>query len=145
MNNRYLFRGKRTDDYKKGEWEHGYFCMSRHWEGGEWNDPTIQDVDGYRRAIDPTTVGQCTGLTAAKSYRGDSEHERLLFEGDVFHLGDVNIKYVVVWHDTGLKGKQIRSSSYIGLEHWQERIVITGTIHDDDRPELLSGEKGKAE
>jgi len=58
-----------------------------------------------------------------------------LFEGDIFHLGDINIKYVVVWHDTGLKGKQIGSSSYVGLTQWKDNIVIIG--NQTDNPELL--------
>lgn len=58
-----------------------------------------------------------------------------IFEGDVYHQGDPNIKYVVVWHDTGLKGKQLGSSSYAGISYWQDRIEIIGNIHLN--PELL--------
>ena len=59
-----------------------------------------------------------------------------IYEGDVFHLGDVNIKYIVEWIDTGLKGRQSTNSSYVGLKHWQERVEVTGNIYEN--PELIS-------
>ena len=37
--------------------------------------------------IDSATLGQCTGLVATKSYRGASEQDRLVFEGDRVHDG----------------------------------------------------------
>jgi len=55
---------------------------------------------------------------------------KMIFEGDIFSLGDKNILYVVEWCDTGLKGKQTRSTSWVGLEHWQDRIEIIGNIHN---------------
>ncbi|WP_432408542.1 YopX family protein [Wukongibacter sp. M2B1] len=58
-----------------------------------------------------------------------------IYEGDIYHLGDKNIKYLVVWHDTGLIGKQVGSSSYAGLEHWQDRIEVVGNIYEN--PELM--------
>lgn len=58
-----------------------------------------------------------------------------IYEGDIFHLGDKNIKYQVVWNDTGFMGKQCGSSSYVGLEYWQERIEVIGDIWTT--PELL--------
>lgn len=54
-----------------------------------------------------------------------------IFEGDTYHHGDNNITYTVVWHDSGLIGKQNKSSSYVGLEAWADRIQIIGTIFDD--------------
>lgn len=58
-----------------------------------------------------------------------------IYEGDEYHLGDPNITYTVVWHDTGLIGKQNGSSSYAGLSHWQDRIEIIGNIYE--HPHLL--------
>ncbi|RDU22875.1 YopX family protein [Anaerosacchariphilus polymeriproducens] len=55
-------------------------------------------------------------------------------EGDIFHLGDKNIKYQVVWNDTGLQGKQIRSSSYTDLQYWGNCIEVIGNIYEN--PEL---------
>lgn len=72
MDNRYLFRGKRLDD---DEWVYGDLLTYRVL-------PVIFDKDHEQHECLATTIGQCTGLTAAKSYRGDGEDERLIFEGD---------------------------------------------------------------
>lgn len=83
-----------------------------------------QDINGlYKVAIcDASTLCQYTGLT--------DKNGKKIFEGDIFHLGDRNITYTVTWHDTGLQGKQNRSSSYVGLTYWGSRIEIIGNIHD---------------
>ena len=53
-----------------------------------------------------------------------------IFEGDIYHHGDPNITYTVVWQDNSLKGKQNGSSSYTGLEYWEDRIQKKGTVFD---------------
>ena len=53
-----------------------------------------------------------------------------IYEGDIYHQGDPDITYTVVWHDSGLIGKQNGSSSYAGLSHWQERIEVIGNIYE---------------
>lgn len=77
-------------------------------------------LDGVK--VIPETVGQYAVV-------------KDLYEGDIYHMGDPNIKYEVVWHDSGLIGKQIGSSSYAGLEHWENEIKLLGNIHEN--PELL--------
>jgi len=47
-----------------------------------------------------------------------------IYEGDIYHMGDKNIKYVVVWSDTGLKGKQLGARSYTGLSYWKDKIEV---------------------
>ncbi len=59
------------------------------------------------------------------------KNETELYEGDIYHMGDVNIKYVVVWHDSGFIGKQQGSSSYAGLEHWKDKIQVIGNIYEN--------------
>jgi hypothetical protein len=54
-----------------------------------------------------------------------------IYEGDIYHQGDKNIKYVVVWHDSGLIGKQCGSSSYAGLEYWKDKIEVIGNIYEN--------------
>lgn len=56
-----------------------------------------------------------------------------IYESDIFHMGDPNITYTVVWHDTGFKGKQNGSSSFAGLEHWQERIEVISNIYEQEQ------------
>lgn len=137
-----IFRGKRVDN---GKWVEG--CYVNHLtrmlcpigdflkEGDEkhyivksgfadWNMP--RDLEFVE--VIPETVGQYTGLK--------DKNGKMIFEGDIFSLGDKNILYVVEWCDTGLKGKQTGSTSWVGLEHWQDRIEIIGNIHDN--PELLT-------
>jgi|SRR5690625_288978 len=57
-------------------------------------------------------------------------------EGAIYHMGDPKITYTVVWHDTGLIGKQNGSSSYAGISSWQERIEVIGNSYEN--PELLT-------
>lgn len=70
-----------------------------------------------------------------------------IFEGDV--IGSENMerdnwyvsRHEVVWHDSGFMGKQICSSSYIGLDYWtrgESGYVVIGNIYEN--PELLEAE-----
>lgn len=127
MQDRYLYKAKRADN---GEWVEGFYFLMAY-EGGEipciGTDPlTANDYSEIHRycyeEIDPTTLCKCTG-------------ENGLCEHDIFNLGDENILYEVVWHDTGFMGKQIKSSSYVGLSYWSDRIVKMGNRFDN--PELL--------
>lgn len=72
MNERYLFRGKRIDSLKK-DWIIGHYVSvprpmiisTKTRPGGGW------DFDD----VDPTTVGECTGMR--------DNHGSLIFEGDI--------------------------------------------------------------
>lgn len=112
------FRAKSLD----GIWEYGDLHLrSKH--------PHIHNLIGAKIYIDPDTVGQFTGL--------HDKNGKEIYEGDIFHLGSKSILYQVVWHDTGIIGKQIHASCYVGLEHWKENILVIGNIHDNK--ELLEG------
>lgn len=107
----------------------------------KWMDPPIVDgANGKAMAFSPldgdfvrcfsdseVELVQYTGL---KDKNGTE-----IYEGDIYHMGDPQITYTVVWHDSGLIGKQNGSSSYAGLSHWKDRIEIIGNIHEN--PELL--------
>ncbi len=58
-----------------------------------------------------------------------------IYEGDIFHIGDEKIKYIVEWHDSGLKGRQYNNKSYVGIDHWHLDLEIIGNIYEN--PELL--------
>ena len=112
------FRGKSIS----GDWIYG---MPTYDFMYIFNGEQLDSVDNYR--IDVETIGQFTGL---KDKNGVE-----IYEGDIFHLGDINVTYTVVWHDTGLIGKQYWTSSYVGLKHWTYRIEVIGNIYDN--PELI--------
>lgn len=57
-----------------------------------------------------------------------------IYEGDIYNMGDKNIKYVAVWNDTGLTGKQLGSRSYAGISFWKDTIEVVGNIYQN--PEL---------
>ena len=93
---RFLCRGKRKED---GEWFFGVPLRL-----GDYtlivDGPIDFDEDfcqlEYWWAIDPDTLGQSTGLLAAKSYRGDGERERITFEGDIVRCSR-GCPHEVIW------------------------------------------------
>jgi len=132
---RYLFRGKRTDT---GEWRTGY--LVEYCEKGELiyyisQNDTSSGI--FRMEIDPATVGQATGLLAAKSYRGESEDARMIFEGDktrlVFRDGEVE-DYVVCWDKERLRFvlEEIGTGIKWGFDNTNKYEII-GTIFDVER------------
>ena len=58
-----------------------------------------------------------------------------IYEGDIFHIGSKKILYVVEWIDCGLKGRQIKNISWIGLDYWKDDIEVIGNIYEN--PELM--------
>lgn len=84
MDNRYLFRGKRTTN---GEWVIGNYCYSPDFP------ITIFGEDEYGRhgiEVDPVTVGQCTGKHDISG--------KEVFEGDIIesHQGSRILDIVMV-------------------------------------------------
>lgn len=58
-------------------------------------------------------------------------NEKEIYEGDIYIMGDKNIKYQVVWRDSGFMGKQIRNTSYAGFQYWRDKIEIIGNIYEN--------------
>lgn len=78
-------------------------------------------------AVESSTVCQFTGCK--------DKNGKEIYEGDIFHLGDINIKYVVEWLDCGLKARQLNNKSCVGIEYWKKNIEVIGNIIDN--PEYL--------
>ena len=96
MDNRFLFRGKRLDN---GEWIIGSLCDGDNGHYIVYDNDFYETTKGGQTAlradryfeICPTTIGQSTGLYAAKSYRGESDEDRLIWEGDVIRWRETNL------------------------------------------------------
>lgn len=139
-----IFRGKRVDN---GEWVEGAYCAydskfdydKAQFEPNVVYAPSIIAYDDgclwYR--VDPTTVGQYTGLKDKNGKR--------IFEGDiVFAKDDIwgspfadGIKGKVVYCETAffIEPKNVMDTQWLFNECADYEII--GNIHDN--PELLEG------
>ena len=129
-----LFRGKRTDG--KG-WMYGYYSFNPttniHWI--RTPRTTYWDED----MIDPSTVGQYTGLTDKNGKR--------IFEGDIVKTSDITHEGVIQIPGESFeiamrKGcwVMVAGEDWDFLETNHECIQVIGNIHDN--PELLKGGEG---
>ena len=144
MDDRRLFRGKRLDngEWVQGEphtWGYAEFIRASAF-GIEYRKSNIAETGLYTIStiaycIDPATIGQCTGLTAAKSYRGDSDDDRLIWEGDRLKGGDG--EFTVLW-DCEKSAFVMRFWSdfdeveELYMEGMLDDAEIIGTIHDEE-------------
>lgn len=114
-----LYRGKRVDN---GEWVYGYYTGPV----GVACDHEICDIDdptGSRVDVDPSTVGQYTGLTDRNGKR--------IFEGDVVE-DIIGRKRVVEFCDGGY----YPFIAFPELNCWSEdECEVIGNMHDNS--ELL--------
>lgn len=132
-----LFRGKRLDD---DAWVEGYLvCDSRAWGKTDVHTYIVNHEhpsgcfgsDIYIE-VDPSTVGQYTGLT-------DKNGERI-FEGDIVESADFTAEDgygVVEWYDGAF---EIGNGEWCGTFHENyngKEFEVIGNIHDN--PELLEG------
>ena len=124
-----LFRGKRIDN---GEWVEGNLFVSD-------TDGRTHILVGSRRftiewEVDPSTVGQFTGLTDKNGKR--------IFEGDILRRAyHPNEDMIVEWHDgrfvfyRRIYPKDYGHESLVCCQQTVDRLSIIGNIHDN--PELL--------
>lgn len=114
-----LFRGKRIDN---GEWVYGYFYE----DIGSFIKERASSVSTNTHHVDPSTVGQYTGLTDKNGKR--------IFEGDVVAYPDYG-NLAVVWDD-GTFQLMYADTFYDLLDCGTSGMcIVIGDIHDN--PELL--------
>ena len=127
-----LFRGKRLDN---GEWVYGFYC---HVPRGrlDRDEHLIQTVKksgkmGMLHCVDPSTVGQYTGLMDKNGKR--------IWEGNVItvdrEVGCFEIKFNENTAMFVMDGDAIRASFNI---FGTDEVEVMGNIHDN--PELLEEE-----
>ena len=143
MNDRYLYRAKRTDN---GEWIVGsliqtsYLGSIRSWISSEQEDKArLREISANQavwRAFEvrTDTICQCTGL---KDNNG-----KLIWENDIMvaHLDDgfpEDATYTrVVWNNNGFCTKEQGSEDILPLDKFdQEYFEVCGNLFDN--PELL--------
>lgn len=156
MDNRILFRGKWKYN---SEWIYGFLSGENYVSRLEEIDflgDVEQEYIGYE--VISGTVGQCTGLSAAKSYRGDKPEDLLIFEGDIVRrkcsiyklavrkpIGERLVIGTVFWDEhkkleaggwaVKANDEHGNSTTYILLADSE----IIGTIHDLDSPDKREG------
>ena len=129
-----LFRGKRKI---KNEWSYGDYFRSKifNTELGLRVAHSItyyhNDIE-HSHIVDPSTIGQYTGLTDKK--------DNMIFEGDILSANlddlfpDNETRLVVEWHDNGWYGKNGNMYDDF-LNEFNKMFEVIGNIHDN--PELI--------
>ena len=115
-----LFRGKRVDN---GEWIYGQLWVNRT---GTRETAHIFLDDGDMEEVEPSTVGQYTGLNDKNGVK--------IFEGDTIHSGEVICN--VVYKDGAFMIRRTNGGGeYKIIIACQAKFEIIGNIHDI--PELM--------
>ena len=122
-----LFRGKRIDN---GEWVEGYF-VNLWLVNYQRYQPIITDNNAVSYDVDPSTVGQYTGIC--------DKNDKKIFEGDIMAFTAYGFDYVgtVEFVDGSFSVMCEHTSPFLDQAVSKHGAYIIGNMHDN--PELLEG------
>lgn len=129
-----LFRGKRTDN---GEWVKGFYVcvLDTHYiMTGKFDSLTNGIINSEAYKVDPSTVGQFTGLTDKNGVK--------IFEGDIIefdHPYNGKSIHAVVQDGCGWNLSNFYASCFdypgCAFSEGTKYMTVIGNVHDN--PELL--------
>ena len=136
MNNRYLYRAKRTDNL---EWVEGHYITNEKDPNHAYIGYLFGVVDGMVHDTDiveviPSTICQCTGLR--------DKNGKLIWENDILvgyldNMYPENATYAqVIWDKNGFYTKEQDSDDISLMDEFDEKhFEVCGNIFDN--PELM--------
>lgn len=97
-----------------------------------------EDINNDEDSLDNYFEESIRGMSSLMQYTGLKDKNGVeVFEGDVYHHGDIGILYKVIFQDGQFLGNQIGNKSTAGLDYWLDRTEVIGNIYEN--PELLKG------
>ena len=138
MNDRYLYRAKRTDN---GEWIEGYYAYAygKHYIITVGATCALHPYHWYfkNHEVDPSTICQCTGLK--------DKNGKLIWENDIVAywdsystesgLAEADCIGKVVWDDETISFQVTNRLSAESYEVLGDECSVIGNVFDN--PELL--------